>query len=86
MTAPPTGHGSHEVGRQDLTGVAAGTEPGSLDDRVPEVVTVLVADLAHAQPNAQSDWFSTLAVALFDALLHAYCAPQSRGCRTEHHH
>ena len=78
MTAPSTGHGSHEVGRQDLTDVATGTEPGSLDNRVSKVVTLLVADLAHAQPNAQSDWFGVLVVALFDALLHAYCAPQGR--------
>ena len=63
---------------QNLTGVAAGTEPGSLDNRVPEVVTVLVVGLAHAQPNAQPDWFSTLAVVLLDALLHGNCAPQSR--------
>ena len=82
MTAPPTGHRSHEVGRQDLTGVAAGTEPGCLDDRVPEVVAVLVADLAHAQAHTQSDWFSTLAVVLFDALLHAYCTRQGRGRRS----
>ncbi len=63
-----------------------GTEPGSLNYRVPEVVTVLVAGLAHAQPHPQTDGFSTLAVAPFDALLHADGAPQGCRCRTEHHH
>ena len=43
VPAAPTGHGPHDIGRQDLPALAPGTQPGRLDDRVPEVVVVLLA-------------------------------------------
>ena len=72
VAVAPTGHGPDHVGRQDLAALARRTEPGRLDDRVPEVVVVLPADLAPAQPDPQAHRVLTAAVVPFDALLHGH--------------
>ena len=58
----PAGHQPHHVGGQDLAALAGGAEPGRLDDRVAEVVVVLSADLAAAQPDPQAHRVVTAAV------------------------
>ena len=86
VTAAPAGHQPHDVGRQDLPALAAGTEPGRLDDRVAEVVVVLATDLAAAQPDPQTDRLLAAPVVAFDALLHRHRARQRRRRRREHDH
>ena len=41
VTVAASSHGRHHVGGQDLPALADRTQPGRLDDRVPEVVVVL---------------------------------------------
>ena len=65
--------------------LAAGTEPGRLDDRVPEVVAVLPGDLAPLSPPAAPP-SARGAVVLFDALLHGDPAGQGGRGRGEDHH
>ena len=68
----PLSHRAHSAGR--------------LDDRVPEVVVVLLADLAPAQSDPQAHRVLTVPVVPFDALLHGHRARQGGRRRAEHHH
>ena len=86
VSAAPTGHGPHDVGSQDLPAVAGGTQPSCLDDRVPEVVVVLPADLARAQTHPQAHRMLSLPVVPLDALLHRHGTAQRGRGRAEHHH
>ena len=86
MTASPTGHGPHHVGSQNLPALALGAEPGCLDDRVPEVVLVLSAHLAAAQPYAQTDRVLPTTVVALHPLLHSHPAGQGSRRGGEGHH
>ena len=86
MTAATTGHGPHHVGRQNLPALALGAESGRLDDRVPEVVLVLFADLAAAQPYSQTDRVLPTTVVALQPLLHSDSAGQGSRGRGERHH
>ena len=77
VTIAPTGHRPHHVGGQDLPALAGGTQPGRLDDRVPEVVVVLSGDLPAAQAHPQTHRVLPVAVVPFDALLHGHGAARA---------
>ena len=86
VTAAPTGHSPHHVGRQNLPALAGGTESSRLDDRVAEVVAVLSTDFASAQPDPKAHRVLPATVVPFDALLHDHPARQGGRGRGEHHH
>ena len=77
---------SHDVCSQHLPALTAGAEPGRFDDRVAEVVVVLVTDLAPAQPDPQAHRVLTTPVVAFDALLHRHRARQRSRRGAEHDH
>ena len=76
--APAAGHGGHDLCRQNLPAVAPGAKSGSFDDRVAEVVTLLGADLAAADPDPESDSVRRVPVCQVDTLLHRHSRSQCR--------
>ena len=86
VSAAPTGHQPHHIRSQDLAARAGRAELSCLDHRVPEVIAVLRADVAHTQPDAQAHGVLATTVVAFDSLLHGNSTRHGRGRRAEHHH
>ncbi len=86
MAAPSTGHGPHDIGREDLPALAAGTETCSFDYRVPVVIAMLLADFACAEPHPKTHGVLLAPVAALHSLLHGHTAGQSSRSRAEDHH
>src|SRR3984885_16117295 len=85
MAAAPRRH-PHNVGGQDLSALACGTESGRLNDRIPEVIVAFLRDLASAQPDSKADLVLAAPIVSFDALLHPHRTSQCRRGRAEDHH
>ena len=86
VAAAAPGRQPDDVGRQHLPVHTPVAQPRRLDDRLTEVVVVLVAHLAGAQTDPQPDSELTSAALSFDALLHRHGARQRRRRRSEHDH
>ena len=78
VPAAAAGDGADHIRGQDLPTFAAGTEPRRLDHRVPEVVALLPAHLAHAEADPKVDRVLDPPIVLLDGLLHGHPAGQGR--------
>ncbi len=86
VPVPPTRHEPYGFGHQDLAPFARGAESCGLDDRVTEIVVVLAAHVAAADPDAQADRMRVSAVLQVDCLLHLDGRRDASRGGTEHGH
>ena len=86
MPAASARHQPHDVGGQDLAALTPGAQTGRLDDRVAEVVVVLVGDLTAAQPDPQAHRSSRARLSRSTPCCIATAHDNAADAAREHHH
>ena len=79
-------HEADQVRREDLPAPGRRAQPGRLDDRVAEVVGVVLHRLAGAQADPDREVLAPGTVVVLDRLLHAHRAGQRPAQRGVHDH